>query len=128
MQRILDENAALRDKLEAMHREAWTNENTKRRVKALNEYDEEVQKLIAADHNLQEAWDNFRVLYQLTAGKPLLETANQKILGEIDGTCYGCRRRYNGSSLDAQRDAKLNVIRIRNLEAKLRELGAEDLD
>lgn len=64
------------------------------KLKQINDYDEDVQAIIAADSNLAQAWDNFRVLYELTARKELLQTAREKMRGEREGICHGCKRRF----------------------------------
>jgi hypothetical protein len=62
------------------------------KIASIQTYDETVQQIIAASPILQEAWDNFRVQYQLTASKELLQTAREKISGKAKGICYGCNR------------------------------------
>lgn len=61
-------------------------------IDRINRYDEQVAMITAADPHLQEAWDNFRCLYQLTARKELLTLAREKAAGQADGTCHACKR------------------------------------
>ena len=118
------ENRNLRESLLKMQQD-YDAAVLRGKIESIDRYDREVQMLIAADPRLQEAWDNFRVQYQLTVSKELLETAREKIAGYVDETCHGCRRKYSGHSEDSRRAAKENVLRIRRLEARLRELGED---
>lgn len=60
----------------------------------INLYDEQVQMIISANPLLGEAWDSFRVQYQLMANKELLETAREKMVGVKEGKCHGCGRPF----------------------------------
>lgn len=95
------------------------------KLESIDRYDRDVAMLIAADPRLQDAWDNFRVQYELTVSKQLLETAKEKIAGYVDETCHGCKRKYSGNTEESRRSAKENVLRIARLEARLRELGED---
>jgi hypothetical protein len=63
-----------------------------RNLKKVQQYDETVMAMIAANETLSAAWDTFRVLYQIAANEELLVTAQEKLTGKSKGVCYGCKR------------------------------------
>lgn len=94
-------------------------------IKQIQHYDQQVRKVIASSEMLQQAWDDFAVLYQLTADEAILETMKEKIRGDLDGKCYACERIMPGDS-EVDQDAYKRLIKRANmLEHRLRALGEE---
>ena len=77
VQILANENRDLKIEMEKILRDRDI-ELLKHNIEVINRYDCEVQQVIAASSILTEAWDNFRVQYQITATKELLETAKEK--------------------------------------------------
>ena len=95
------------------------------KLQLIDRYDEQVQLIIGAHPHLSEAWDNFRVLYQLSANKELLETAKEKILGIAEGICHGCKRNFPGDDQKERTAAKRNEHTVRALRKRVEQLEAE---
>ena len=91
------EKAELRASLRRLE-EDRNVDKLKDQIEAINRYDEQVAMIISADPNLQEAWDNFRCLYQLMARKELLVTAREKANGMSAGVCHACKRTFTEQS------------------------------
>lgn len=89
LQIVSTENRELREKVENMLAD-YDAATLRKSIAAIDKYDRQVQQIIAASSILSEAWDNFRVQYQLTASKELLQTAKEKIAGRAKGVCHGC--------------------------------------
>jgi hypothetical protein len=96
--KLANENRELKIKMEELieNRDA---DVLRYHLECIDSYDKKVQQIIAASSILSEAWDNFRVQYELTASQELLQTAKDKIAGKHSGICHGCGRkmkaRYN---------------------------------
>lgn len=93
LQLVSKENTELKQKVEKMLGDYDAME-LRKRIERLDDYDRTVQQIIGASSILSEAWDNFRVQYQLTASEALLETAREKIAGRAEGVCHGCKREF----------------------------------
>lgn len=80
MQMVID-NLRKRVEIDSAANLAAEQENArlKARLKAIVDYDRMVQGIIKSNPNLERQWDEFRVLYQLTASDALLATAIDKI-------------------------------------------------
>jgi hypothetical protein len=88
-------------------------------------YDEQVRLIISAHPILQEAWDNFRIQYQLTASKALLETAHEKIHRNEKGRCHGCKRDFPGNTEEDRQQVQRDRDRIKVLEYQIASLEEE---
>jgi hypothetical protein len=114
----------MREELEGLRKD-YDAALLKQSIDAINRYDEDVQLIISSHPILQEAWDNFRVQYQITASKALLETAREKIQGKLGGICYGCRRPFDGYSSSQREDNHNDFRLVLTLTKQVEDLTAE---
>lgn len=82
----------LQREINALKEDAARAAGIENRIDVLSQYDNAIQKMIAAHLDLSDEWKAFERIYESITGKPILRTADEKINGRRNTNCVACGR------------------------------------